>query len=288
MLPATAILVTFNSAAVLPAALASLPVGMTAIVVDNASRDGSAGIAEAAGAAVIRNAENLGFGRANNAGIRAAATDWVLLLNPDAALTPGFMDQMAAAAAAHPDAAILVPSITTSKGRFAKHSSVLTPPGFRSSQIAPGLRSIGFASGGVMLARRSVLIDLGGFDENVFLYFEDDDLSRRILDAGRDILLVEGAEAAHTGNVSSPPSPGMAYVKHWHMAWSERHARLKYGLDAPGWWRVAESSVKFSLAWIRRDRMEAAKQMGLADGTRAHMRGEKAADVRDQLAMESR
>jgi N-acetylglucosaminyl-diphospho-decaprenol L-rhamnosyltransferase len=285
-LAVTAILVTYNSAAVLPRALASLPLGMPAIVVDNASTDDSAAIAEAAGAMVIRNAANLGFGAANNAGMQAATTDWVLLLNPDAALKPGFMPAMAATAAAHAEAAILVPAITTSKGCFAKHSSILTPTSFRPRDLAPGIRSIGFASGGVMLARRDALLTLGGFDSDIFLYFEDDDLSRRVLDAGHAILLVEAAEAVHVGNVSTPPTAELAYMKHWHMAWSERHVRRKFGLSAPGYWRVAESSVKLLWAQLRRDRVEQAKQMGLINGTLGHMRGLKAQDVRERLVME--
>jgi N-acetylglucosaminyl-diphospho-decaprenol L-rhamnosyltransferase len=257
-----------------------------AIVVDSASSDASAAIAEAAGKVVIRNGVNIGFGGANNAGIRAAATDWVLLLNPDAAIGPGFMEAMAAAVSAHPEAAVLVPSITTSKGRFAKHGSILTPPGFQQSRLAPGIRRIGFASGGVMLARRDVLLQLGGFDEAIFLYFEDDDLSRRVLDASHAILLVEAAEANHAGNVSTAPTPDISYMKHWHLAWSERHVRRKYGLAAPGYWRVAESFVKMLWAQVRRDRMEEAKQLGLLNGTLGHMRGIRAGDARDDIRIE--
>jgi GT2 family glycosyltransferase len=191
-----------------------------------------------------------------------------------------------AVAAARPQAAVLVPSITTSKGVFGKHSSILTPAMFRARRVAPGVRSIGFASGGVMLARRDVLLALGGFDETIFLYFEDDDLSRRLLDAGHEILLAEGAAAEHIGNVSTPPTPALTYTKHWHMAWSERHVRLKFGLPAPGYWRVGESVVKTVLAKLRRDRVEEAKQMGLVNGTLGHLRGLMAMDVRDGLKME--
>jgi N-acetylglucosaminyl-diphospho-decaprenol L-rhamnosyltransferase len=286
MISVTAILVTYNSASVIGAALASLPEGVPAIVVDNGSTDSSKLIAAGAGARGFTTGFNEGFGRANNRGIREAATDWVLLLNPDATLTPGFMQAMAAAIAAHPEAAILVPMITTSKGRFTKHSSILTPPSFQSRELSPGIRSIGFASGGVMLARREVLLALGGFDETLFLYFEDDVLSRRVLDAGHSILLVEAAEASHTGNVSTPATVDLTYMKHWHLAWSERQVCQAYGLSAPGYWRIAESFVKMLWAQLRRDHMEEAKQLGLINGTFGHIRGFKAQEVRDKLMVE--
>ncbi|MGL5138963.1 MAG: glycosyltransferase family 2 protein, partial [Beijerinckiaceae bacterium] len=94
----TAILVTFNSAAVIGSAMASLPPGMPAIVVDNASRDESAEIAERTGATVIRRTDNAGFGGANNDGWRACSTPWVLFLNPDARLRSGALDALVAAA----------------------------------------------------------------------------------------------------------------------------------------------------------------------------------------------
>ncbi|MCA3564557.1 MAG: glycosyltransferase family 2 protein [Methylocystis sp.] len=282
----TAILVTYNSAAVLAEAQASLPAGTAALVADNGSTDDSIAIAEAAGAKVIRNGVNLGFGKANNIGLRAALTEWVLLLNPDARLEAGFLEAMEQAVAMRPDAALLVPAITTSRGPFRKWSSILTPQGFEGRAIAPGIRSIGFASGGVLLARRDALRAIGGFDEDIFLYFEDDDLSRRALDAGHEILLVEGAKATHIGNVSTPPSPELTAMKQWHLAWSERHVRKKFGMIAPGYWRIAECFVKMLWARLRGDAMESAKQFGLVNGTLAHMRGVKAQDMRDRAGLE--
>jgi N-acetylglucosaminyl-diphospho-decaprenol L-rhamnosyltransferase len=286
MMPVTAILVTYNSAAVIADALASLPAGVPAVVVDNASTDDSAVIAERAGATVIRMERNIGFGAANNIGLSAARTDFVALVNPDAVLRPGCLEAIVRTAESHPEAALFLPVITTSKGTFTKHHSILTPSNFAPGPASPGITRIGFASGGVFVARRNVMDDLGGFDDAIFLYFEDDDLSRRVIDAGHAILLVDAAEAGHIGNVSSPPSPALTYMKHWHLAWSERYVCRKFGLAAPGYWRIAESLVKLLWSQVSRNRMEEAKQLGLINGTFGHMRGLKASEVRDNLVME--
>ena len=75
--------VAYNSASALRGMLGSLPPGLGVIVVDNASADDSAAMAEGAGARVIRNGANLGFGAGCNIGMAAAATEFVLLANPD-------------------------------------------------------------------------------------------------------------------------------------------------------------------------------------------------------------
>lgn len=285
---ATAILVTYNSATVIGPALASLPEGMPAIVVDNASTDDSAVIAERMGATVIRRMDNAGFGVANNEGWRTASTPWVLFLNPDARLKDSALDALLNAAETVPDADLLVPTILKADGSvFRKQSSKICDPAFRPrGGLTSGIREISFASGAALLARRSRMEQLGGFDPDIFLYFEDDDLSRRVLDAGGRILHVEAAKAEHAGNTSTPPTPMLCYIKHWHLAWSERLVRGNHGLSRPGYWRVMESFAKLLLAQMRRDRMEEAKQLGLINGTLGQMRGLGAMTVRDKLRMD--
>ncbi len=177
--PVTAILVTHDSAAVIGAALASLPPGVPAIVVDNASRDDSAAIAEAAGARVIRSAENLGFGLANNRGIAAADTPYVLFLNPDATLAEGCLESLLAVAERRPEAALLVPTILKANGRASRNGFAHLRSRLRPLPGDGEARAIAFASGAVVLARREAMAAIGGFDPAIFLYFEDDDLSRR-------------------------------------------------------------------------------------------------------------
>ncbi len=282
--PVTAILVTHDSAAVIGAALASLPAGTPAIVVDNASRDDSVAIAEAAGATVIRAGENLGFGLANNRGIAAADTPFVLFLNPDATLAPGCLETLLAVAELRHEAALLVPTILKANGqRFEKWQSPICDPVFRTEPADADAMPIAFASGAVVLARREAMDAIKGFDPAIFLYFEDDDLSRRVLDRGWRILRVPSATARHVGNVSSPATERMTEIKHWHLAWSERHVREKHGLPVFSRWRIIESMVKLGWAQLTGNRQEAAKQRGLLHGTRAALRGVAAQDVRDRI-----
>jgi GT2 family glycosyltransferase len=282
--PVTAILVAHDSAAVIGAALASLPPDTAAIVIDNASRDDSAAIAEAAGAKVIRSAENLGFGLANNRGIAAADTPYLLFLNPDATLADGCVATLLAVAERRPKAALLVPTILKANGqRFEKWRSPICDPVFREQPADGEAKDIAFASGAVVLARREAMEAIGGFDPAIFLYFEDDDLSRRVLDRGWRILHVPAATARHVGNVSSPATDRMTEVKHWHLAWSERHVRKKHGLPVFSRWRIGECIVKLGWARLTGDGQEAAKQRGLLRGTLAALRGVAAQDVRDRI-----
>ena len=97
----TAIVVSFDSEQVLPACLAALAgEGVAAIVVDNASADTSADVAARSGARVLRNERNEGYGRANNQGIGAATTPFVLIVNPDLEIQAGAVAALLAAAEA--------------------------------------------------------------------------------------------------------------------------------------------------------------------------------------------
>ena len=180
----TAIVVAFDSAHALPDCLGALareraPV----IVVDNASSDSSAELAERLGVRVIRNARNEGYGRANNSGARAAESDFLLIVNPDIALEPGAVAALLAAAERYPDAGLLAPRIVEADGRFFfQPRSLLSPylknPGGRLA-LPEGDACAPYLSGACFMIRRALFLRLGGFDENIFLFYEDDDLCRR-------------------------------------------------------------------------------------------------------------
>lgn len=119
----TAVVVNFNAGDELRRALRSIAVEMQgraweAVVVDNASGDGSASIVDefAPHARLIRNAANVGFGRGINQGLAVSLAPLVLLMNPDCRLEPGAAAILEAALAAHPACALVGPRILDPDG----------------------------------------------------------------------------------------------------------------------------------------------------------------------------
>lgn len=277
----TAIVVSYDSAEVLPACLDALAgESVPAIVVDNASGDDSRAIAAKRGARVIANARNEGYGRANNLGVAAADTPYVLIVNPDLELEPGAAAALLEAAERYPDAGMLAPRIVEPSGRvFLQPRSLLSPDHLNRSgamAVPGGDACLPFLSGACLLVRRELFLALGGFDPAIFLFYEDDDLCRRMRDAGHALVHVHGAEARHGRGKSSAPSPQRRFKARWHLAWSERYIARKYGLPQPKPVRTLENLSK-ALGYgllLKREKMFA--HAGSAAGARAWARGETA------------
>jgi N-acetylglucosaminyl-diphospho-decaprenol L-rhamnosyltransferase len=276
-----ALIVVRDSAAVLPSCLASLRrEGVEAIVVDNASTDASARIAEQAGARVIRNAKNQGYGRAMNIGMRAAQGPACLLLNPDLALAPGSIAALVEARQRYPEAGLLAPRLVEPDGRlFFQPRSMLSlylqneaglPCAPEGDCCAP------FLSGACLLVDRELVLSLGGFDEEIFLFYEDDDLCRRVTEAGRSLIHVHAALATHERGRSSAQRPGTVYTARWHRAWSAGHVAHKYGLPDPSWRIFIVNALKFCLVALafRKPLME--RYGGSAAGAFSWLTGKRA------------
>jgi N-acetylglucosaminyl-diphospho-decaprenol L-rhamnosyltransferase len=277
----TAIVVTHDSAQVLPACLDALSrEGVPALVVDNASEDGTAELAAAHGARVIRNARNEGYGRASNIGAAAAECEFILILNPDLVLDRDAVAELLAAAYRYPDAGLLAPRIVEPDGRLFFHAqSVLSP--YLANQAGKPCLPEGdccapFLSGACLMIRRDFFLRLGGFDTNIFLFHEDDDLCRRVADAGRALVHVHGAVARHVRGGSSAPKPGRIFRTRWHQAWSRAYVARKYGLPNPAPRMLALNAPKALAARLTFDRALIERYAGSAAGALAFLRGETA------------
>jgi GT2 family glycosyltransferase len=254
--------------------------GVPTLVVDNASADDSAGLAERLGARVIRNRRNEGFGRANNLGARMVESPFLLICNPDVRVEAGSVAELLAASRRYPDAGFFAPRIVEPSGRiFFQPRSLLAP--YLKNPSGPlvlpeGDACVPFASGACFLVRRDLFLRLGGFDERIFLFYEDDDLCRRIADAGAALIYVPCAVVRHGRGRSSSPKRGRIYRSRWHQAWSRAYVSRKYGLPSPALRMAVENALKAAGAALvlRRDLVE--RYGGSAAGAFAFLRGRTA------------
>lgn len=249
----TAIFVTYRSAGVIAEALACVPEEMPVIVVDNASGDGTLDLVRARrpNAQIIANAENIGYGRALNQGARAATTPFVFLLNPDLMLSRPAVEALRAAADAYPDAILFGPAVDGRDGTleyaprpdlFSRGHTLfksLVGSGNFTSAAPETTCPVGWIGGAAILARREAFLALGGFDERIFLFFEETDLCHRAVLAGHAPIWVPHARVRHLQGASSgAPTPRSVYFREWHFAWSRFYLARKYAANVPPWPRL--------------------------------------------------
>jgi GT2 family glycosyltransferase len=225
--PVTCIIVTYESAdsvaRTLEAAKRSHDAGLLeCVVVDNASRDGTAELVRRTHPWVrlIESRENLGFGRACNRGFESVDTPYALFLNPDAWLEPDALRALIDFLEQHPKAGLVAPASRNPGGRRQLYGYLPTPwrlvraaaPGrWRRHHLRPMVwgrppEQVEWICGAVMLLRSEVFRQLGGFDPRFFLYFEETDLLRRMRDRGLEVWAVNSALALHAGHGSASKS----------------------------------------------------------------------------------
>lgn len=195
--------------------------GYEIIVVDNASADGSAQMIRQKFPQVklIENKENRGFSAANNQGIRQATGKYILLLNPDTEVKLGAIEVLVKFLEDHPQAGAVAPKLMNSDGTLQR--SVLSFPTLSAmlmraifvESLWPGnpatrkylMRDLDYSSvsaidqpmGAAILISKSVLDQVGLFDEQSFMFFDEVDLCKRIKDAGSKIFFTPQAEIVH-------------------------------------------------------------------------------------------
>jgi hypothetical protein len=179
---------------------------------DNASTDGSvAWVREHhPRVKVVELGANRGPCPARNAALERLESEWVLLLDNDAVLEPEALAELAACAARHPSAALVQPRSVFFDEPDRVHYDggdfhycglfALRHFGARLADLGPAeQREVAGAVAVALLARRAVLLELGGFDAGYFILFEDLDLSYRLSLVGQRIFSAERALCRHRG-----------------------------------------------------------------------------------------
>lgn len=201
-------------------------------VVDNGSTDESlARLAERNDVRVESLASNVGFGRAVNVGVRSSNAEFVIVLNNDMVLEPDFVEQVCAALE-NENCAVAALQLgedgmidTIGVGCDQSLDAYDVGLGEHASE-AQGLSGLILGpSGGAAGFRRATLIELGGYDEAIFAYLEDLDLSIRLREAGVPTRFVPGAIAHHRH--SATLGSGSAQ-KNELLGWSRGYIVWKY------------------------------------------------------------
>ena len=233
----SALVVTWNSADTILECLRSLPHGAEVIVVDNGSTDDTVARLQGSGPGVriLEPGRNLGFGAACNLAASHARGEYLLLLNPDAALEPEALTILLGALEEQPGIGAIAPYIQALDG--SPELSWGEDPGiwqeWRRQRAQRGIggvptppasaAKVAWVSGACLLARRDAWREVGGFDEGFFLYFEDLDFCKRLRRAGWSIVYEPRARAAHRRGHSS--SQIASQVETWYRA-----SQLRYYL----------------------------------------------------------
>ena len=248
-----AAIVTYNSARYirrcLEAVIRQEGVPIEIVVVDNGSTDGTAAVLRQfrGRVRVIHCGRNLGFAEAQNRAIRASSTEWVLTLNPDVLLRPGFVRALVEAGQADPEAGAVCgkllsigPGFTPlDEARIDSTGICFTPAlrhfdrGWREPDRGgyENLEYVFGASAAAALYRRSMIddvaIDGDFFDPDFFVYREDADVAWRAQLLGWRTLYTPAAEAFHVRTVTPANRRSVPAVINMHSVKNRFLMRIK-------------------------------------------------------------
>ncbi|MBK4218116.1 glycosyltransferase family 2 protein [Paracoccus caeni] len=233
--------------------------------------------------------ENHGFGRGNNVvihalGQRGIPPDYIFLLNPDAALRNDALAILAdrldrTPVAAVAGAAISLPSgqgvtaafrFPSAFGEFVQAVNFGPISRLFRSRVVPLPPDqpdgpVNWVSGAAVMMRLAVVLKLGGFDPDFFLYYEEVELMHRIRRVGYDILYVPAAHIQHVEGAATQVKSGQPLRKpkpaYWYDSWRFYHlktgGRLHALMAGLGW--MAGAVLNAPIAVLRRNRMSMPK-----------------------------
>lgn len=229
------------------------------VVFDNHSCDGSVQMIEKEFPQVrlLVSEQNLGFSRGHNHCAKVAQGKYLFLLNPDTLVAAGALEQLVAFAEAHPEVGIVGPKILNPDGslqyscrRFPNPVAALfrnTPLGrlFPHNRYTrdylmtdwdhSSVREVDWVSGAAFLIRKAVYDQLGGFDEQFFMYCEDVDLCYRAWQAGWKVVYIPDAVIYHAiGRSTDLVANRMIRTFHQSMY---RYYKKHYARQTPIWMR---------------------------------------------------
>jgi len=188
---------------------------------------------------------NLGMGSGNNIGLKAANTDYVLLLNPDVLLEDNTIEELFLASQNLANFSMLAPL----EKNFNNYGFLNKKKSNKNLGDAPF--EVDFIDGFAMLINKKKFKEIDYFDENFFMYLENNDLCKRSRDKGDLIYIVPKSKINHLAAkaVDKKYEDEVEFSRNWHWIWSKFYFNKKnYGFFKAfyeGFPRYCSSLIKF-------------------------------------------
>ena len=154
---------------------------------------------------------NLGYGRANNLGVNQSKTPYFLIVNPDILLNEKLINTLYSTFLNYKDdIGVVGPALFDSNMKRRTNGSISHVKKIRGSKLSSSINNIpednmccDFLVGCCLFMKKDFFMELGGFDKDFFMYFEDNDLCDRIIKNGKTVVEVPSAKVIHLENSSS-------------------------------------------------------------------------------------
>ena len=221
------VIVTLKSEKVIHQCIKSINKNIPIIVIENSDNSEFKANLEAnyKNVKCILSKENLGMGAGNNIGIKSAETDYVFIINPDVTLENNTLDELFLASKLLSDFSIISP--ISSNIDFPNYGM------FKKEKIFNEKNKpfqVDYVDGYAMLFNKKKFKDNFYFDENFFLYMENNDLCMRVINDGGSIFVAPKAKINHTGGntVDSRFIEEIEFSRNWHWIWSKFYFNKKH------------------------------------------------------------
>ena len=222
------IIVSFNSDHVIDRCIESIDNTIEIIVVDNSNNIEFKNKIEKKYKNVrcFLSNKNIGMGAGNNLGIKNVNKDFALILNPDVILEDNSINEIIEASKNIGTFGIIAP--LSNKNEFPNYK--LDKKNNFNSEKAFQVKSVDGYAMLLNLKRLKQIEDFNFFDENFFLFLENDDLCKRIKNLGENIFIIPKAKINHLGGEAVDPryQTEIELSRNWHWMWSKFYFNKKH------------------------------------------------------------
>ena len=248
------IIVSYNTAGLIGNCLKSVfeasNITREVFVVDNASADGSSDFIKDNFSLVnlVANTENVGFAAANNQVLLQCKGKYIFFLNPDTEVMSDTFSEAISFMDANPRVGLAGTKIINPDGTLQESISYRYPgEKYTTDELSELPGSIACVLGASMITRSELIKKIGGFDEDFFLYGEDQDLCLRIRKIGHEIGYTDSAVVIHLGGQSEKDSLSSEVWEkkiHAEYIFYEKHylpktiKKISRANIIKAWWRI--------------------------------------------------